>query len=171
VEEAIYYLCRSTEHVQWHYPTQGEVENPVKAAERAKKNMEAEKEKAKQKTKAKSSGDEEEQEAMKIFSSYKFVDVKPFGKGRLDFLRPNSIEVKLSEKISSKGIVSSNGIVPSINSSYKMRFALLFLHFTFGSLNASAASSALRCAAASSGGKKPLASPSSITLKYRLTAW
>jgi hypothetical protein len=35
-----------------------------------------------------------------------------------------------------------------------MRFALLFLHFTFGSLNASAASSALRCAAASSGEKK-----------------
>jgi hypothetical protein len=90
----IYYLCRSTEHVQWHYPTQREVENPVEAAERAKKNMEAEKEKAKQKTKAKSSGDEEEQEAMEIFSSYKFVDVKPFGKGRLAFLHPNSIEVK-----------------------------------------------------------------------------
>jgi len=102
----IYYRCRSTEHVQWHYPTQREVENPVEAAERAKKNMEAEKEKAKQKTvskgkeqaadaKAKSAGEEEKQdEAMEIFASYKFVDVKPFGKGRLAFLRPTSIEVK-----------------------------------------------------------------------------
>jgi len=93
----IYYRCRSTEHVQWHYPTQREVENPVEAAERAKKNMEAEKEKAKQKTvskgkeqaadaKAKSAGDEDKQdEAMEIFALYKFVNVKPFGEGRLVF--------------------------------------------------------------------------------------
>jgi hypothetical protein len=39
----------------------------------------------------------------------------------------------LSGKNSLMGIVSSNGTVPSLNRSYKMRFALLFLHFTFGS--------------------------------------